>query len=245
MSLQYHKDSRNEAINIKQALAKYGIAVNLETGLISYVAKQNPQILCHSLYFLRHADTIGTLEHRFMSDDSKNGILVSEGKDKLLISAKEIDCISPDMILYSDIQRVRDTAEVIHGFMGKDIPFIKLPWMKGINNAGWENMRPNELLGMDKEDYVQREIKHNIYAKSEKGTSWGTVLVTAIQLFEYLNNECRDKKVLIISQGSLLYALKIILRLEEIPWSNYCSQEFYNLVSSGENLYGIIQMIKA
>ncbi len=106
-------------------------------------------------------------------------------------------------------------------------------------------MRSNELFGIDREDYVQRELVHNIYAKSERGTSWGTVLVTAIRLFEYLNDMCQDKSVLIISQGSLLYALKIVLRLEEIPWNNYSTQEFYNLVSNGENLYGKVQMIKS
>ena len=105
-------------------------------------------------------------------------------------------------------------------------------------------MQPSELFGIDRQDYVQREIVHNIFAKSEGGTSWGTVMVNATQLLEYLNGQCQGKCVLVISQGSLMYALKMVLRLEEIPWRNYSSQEFYNLVSTGQNLYGKVQKIK-
>ena len=99
--------------------------------------------------------------------------------------------------------------------------------------------REKQLLKKDdQEDFYQRELLHNIFAKSSRGCSWGEVFLRCIELVEFLNNNYANKRVLLISQGSILIGIKTILQLESEPWKGYDSKAFFGLTNNKSNNYG-------
>jgi len=239
----YHSNSMELKYSIINQLVSYGIATNIENGQIHYFEKKFLGLQCSSLYLLRHAETIGTREQRFMSDLSDNATLTNKGISDIKNISDTINRIKFDYILYSSIARVKQTAKIINHCIGNGSNFIEVPWMKGINNAGWEEKKSKELAGEDKEDFFQREILHNIFAKSSKGCSWGEVLIRCIDLIEYINQYYKNKKILLVSQGSILIGLRIILHIEKKPWENYDAETFFGLKSSTSQDYGKLHYI--
>lgn len=243
MKNNYHRNTSKEEEVIKNILRKYSINVN-EQGIISYVGSNGDNVLPNcSLYFMRHADTFATSEGLFMSDDSENSHISLEGIEKIHSEAPKIDSLNIDLMIYSGIIRVQETAEEIRKCV-KNVPeCILLPWLKGINNEGWEKKRIEELIGEDAIDFKEREIRHNIFAKSSKGTSWGEVLVNADNLIEYMNENCSGKRVLLISQESLIYSFKMLTRQIKKPWDGYETIEFFGFNKKNGKKYGSIQRI--
>ena len=239
----YHREELSVRIKIKNELIKYGIQTDIENGEISYIGAKNISLKCKQIYLLRHAETIGTSTYRFMSSHSQNSILTEKGKLIVQESIKDIERLSPDCILYSDIPRVKETAEIIWDTVGNRFRFIELPWMVGIDNAGWENKTKNDLQGIDATDFYQREVKHNIFAKSSRGTSWGEVLLCCIKLIDYLNNYHEGETILLVSQGSVMIGLETILRINRKPWQKYNADRFFGLNGEGYNNYGKMQIV--
>lgn len=57
----------------------------------------------------------------------------------------------------------------------------------------------------------------------------GEVLVRCIKLVEYINNNYKRQKILLVSQGSILIGLQIILHIQEELWENYDAETFFGL----------------
>ncbi len=241
----YHKENRAICHKIANKLEKYGIITDLNSGIITYGKGLLMKTECEQLYLLRHAETIGTSACQFMSSNSENSYLTEHGKKMLLKTIKQIEQINLDCIIYSDIPRVKESAEIVFSELKEDIKFINIPWMIGIDNSGWEGKTKDELKGIDENDFFQREVKHNIFAKSSRGCSWGQVLVRCIDLIEYLNENHKGEKVLLISQGSILMGIQIILGIVEEPWTQYNAERFFGLQEEGRKNYGRIQKIYA
>ncbi len=66
-----------------------------------------------------------------------------------------------------------------------------------------------------------------------------------IDLIEYLNENHKGEKVLLISQGSILMGIQIILGIVEEPWTQYNAERFFGLQEEGRKNYGRIQKIYA
>lgn len=239
----YHSNDKDLRDIIANRLILYGIDVDIENGKIRYLEKKLPNLQCRSLYLLRHAETVGTREKRFMSDFSTNAILTKNGVLGIEALSNDIKRMKFDYILYSTLPRVKETANIIKRCMNDDTCFIELPWMKGIDNAGWEGKKIDELQGDDNEDFFQREIFHNIYAKSSNGCSWGEVLVRCIDLIEYINLHFKNKKLLLVSQGSILMGVRIILHMKEELWENYDAETFFGLKENSVQEYGKLHYI--
>ena len=93
-------------------------------------------------------------------------------------------------------------------------------------------------------DYIERELRKNIFAKSSSGGSWGDVLINCDRLISYLNNEMSDKRVLLISQGSVLQGLRLLTHMTSYPWEGYSSSALFSLESNGDfSGYGRIECI--
>lgn len=239
----YHNNNKELRDIIANRLALYGIVVDIENGQIQYLGKKLPNLQCYNLYLLRHAETVGTREKRFMSDFSPNAILTEKGILDIEALSNDIKKMKFDYILYSTIPRVKQTAKIIQRCMNDDVCFIEVPWIKGIDNAGWEGKKADELLGVDNEDFFQREILHNIFAKSSNGCSWGEVLFRCIDLIEYINLHFKNKKILLVSQGSILIGTRIVLHMEKELWKNYDAETFFGLKESNVQEYGKLNCI--
>ena len=240
----YHREKSESCNHIANKLKKYGILTDMQSGKISYSGNQSVNLYCKNLYFLRHGETEGTTSHRFMSAFSPNSCLTEKGRQQLLHVANKISQIDIDHILFSSIPRVKQTAEIIRQNINQGYDFTELSWLIGIDNTGWEGKTPKELDGIDAEDFIEREKKHNIFARSVRGSSWGQVLLCSITLINYLNEHFSGKNVLLISQGSILMGFQLLLHIHDEPWKKYDTDDFFCLKNNGQSTnYGKLKLI--
>ncbi len=244
--LEYHIDNINFRKKVKLILEQYGIKVNIENGKICKNQKKSKvKIECEAVYVLRHAKTLGTINKVFMSDDSDNSHIVYEGIKELIVNNKDVNkCRFDSAIICSDIPRVMETGEIFK-LLNPNILIDVQKNFKGINNGGWENKTEKTMTGIDLNDYIQREKEHNIFAKSSSGESWAQVLLNCVDLIEYLNKNYKNKRVLLISQGSILMGLKILMGIEDL-WEDYDTKKLFNLYNekkSNSNNYSKISLL--
>ena len=134
----YHVNTKKTREHIIDQLGMWGMVVNANTGQILGYTEQIGKLQCRSLYLLRHAETYGTMEKRFMSDESPNSILTQNGIKDVKSVADRIEKMKFDCVIYSSITRVKQTAEIVKQQTNSQSCYIELPWLKGIDNAGWE-----------------------------------------------------------------------------------------------------------
>lgn len=224
---QYHSDNFVKRFFMKKKLRRNGIDVNSE-GIITYNDKKL-ELNAEAVYLLRHAETRATQNHEFMSDISENSHVCRKGIEDLIELTEEVEKYKFDeVIICSNIPRVLETGSIFR-LLNSNYPYKYLKNIKGIDNNGWEGKTHKTLEGTDLEDYKEREEKHNIFAKSSKGGSWGLVLLNTIKLIKYMNKNCKNKRILLISQGSILTALKILTHANKTPWGDYDTKKLYNL----------------
>lgn len=229
MNNEFHYDDYSFRKKVNKKLSTIGIDADLETGIITYNKNEKMELLCSAVYLLRHGRTKATIEHKFMSDTSENSHITEEAIKDLCELKEQIKNYKFDVVVVcSDIPRVVETANVFQ-LLNPDLKYDYQKKYKGINNAGWENKSASTLTGIDLNDYKEREEKHNIFAKSSKGESWAQVLLNSIDLIKYLNKNYSDKRVLLISQGSILKGLQILIGSDATPWGNYDIKKLYNL----------------
>ena len=239
----YHKENDKICKKIICKLREHGIRVNTESGQIYYEGYCVLKLECHALYLLRHGETYGVKENRFMSTTSLNSNLTDSCLEQLIKTAKQIEIMDFNYIFYSGIPRVKATCDIIRSQIREKVCFVEIPWMIGIDNAGWEGKSKEELTGEDKEDFYQREILHNIFAKSSQGSCWGEILCRCIDLVKYINENYKNKRILLISQGSIFIGLMIVLHMEKEIWENYDPITFFSLKSVDQYNYGKLQVI--
>lgn len=209
-------------------LNKNGIKVDEKTGKIEY-KNHKMEIKCDAVYLLRHARTYATQTHEFMSDNSKNSHICKEGIADICLLQREVKQYNFDIvILCSNIPRVLETGQIFK-LVNPDLEYVDKKHFKGIDNGGWEGKTGKTLSEVDLKDFEEREQKQNIFAKSSKGGSWAKVLVNCLSLIKYLNKNFSGKRVLLISQGSILRGLKILTHKDENPWGDYKTEKLYNL----------------
>ena len=228
--MEYHADDIDFRKKVKSILKQYGINVNIENGKIYKEQKTSKEkIECEAIYLLRHAKTLGTKNRVFMSDNSDNSHIIYEGIKELIENNKEINrCRFDSAIICCDIPRVKEKGEIFK-LLNTNILIDEQKKFKGINNGGWENKTEETLKGIDFNDYIQREKEHNIFAKSSNGESWGQVLLNCVELIEYLNKNYKNKRVLLISQGSIFIGLKILTSNDNDLWKDYNTKKIFNL----------------
>lgn len=231
---------------VKRKLNKYGIIVH-ENGQIEYDQDQSGMKLrLPKVYLLRHSCTQGTDTNVFMSDDSENSHLTQKGIQRIrnglngFCKENDIDTV----IVCSDIPRVVETADVLRE-VNPDTPFIFEKEYKGINNGGWEGHTNETLTGEELEQFIEREEKHNIFAKSSRGESWAQVLLNSAQLINMLNKKYENKKVLLVSQGSILRGIDILTRKNSDPWFGYDAKRLYNFEkANSQDNYGKVALVQ-
>lgn len=228
-----------EKKRITDTLLKWGIAINQVNGTIDYVDTIAPKLKCKSIHLIRHAETIAVAKHEFMSDTSSNCVFTEHGKALAYEQAAELDRYNFDIALYGPIERVVNTKKLIMEAPQK-FECVRLECLHGIDNTGWEYKTYFDLA----QDplFIAREVELNMFARTPYGSSWGTVIANCADTLDYINENCADMDVLLISQGSVLRGMQILLKKREHPWDDYTASGMYNIGDNAKSTknYGII-----
>ena len=233
----------SEREHITKKLFRYGIEVNQENGKIDYIAGTTvPEIKCESIHLIRHAETVAVVKHEFMSDTSDNCGFTEKGIEITKNQAKELDAYNFDVALYGPIPRVVNTQKIIMEYPQK-FEAIKIHKLHGIDNTGWEYKSFDEL--QHNPTFIARELENNMFARTQSGTSWGMVIANCVDVLDLINECYAGKKILLMSQGSVLRALQILLRKREHPWDDFTVEGMYHVGddTNKKKDYGIINKV--
>lgn len=233
----------SERVHITKNLLRYGIAVDQETGKIDYIpGTKVPELLCESIHLIRHAETEAVAKHEFMCDTSDNCGFTENGIEITKKQAAELDAYDFDIALYGPIPRVVNTHLIIMAHPQK-FEAVKVHKLHGIDNTGWEYKSFDELCITP--TFIAREIENNMFARTKSGTSWGMVIANCVDVLDLINEQYAGKKILLISQGSVLRAFQILLRKRKHPWDDFTVEGMYHVGddTNKKKNYGIIDRI--
>lgn len=227
-----------EKMKIKDKLEFYGINVDIASGKITYFNNDYPPVNCKSIYLLRHGETLAASKNVFMNDESANAALTKNGIEKLKETSVEIQKLNFDVAFYSPIGRVAATKDIIKKYV-PELQCKELGFMNGIDNTQWVGLTYDGVMRKYKESFEEREIKHNIFATAPGGNCWGDVICNCIDTIEFINKSLANN-VLLISQGSVLRGMQIILKINANPWDNYSAEKMFRLenVNQEGSTYG-------
>ena len=231
-----------EKERIVNNLLKWGVVTDMETGKIDYIPFELPEMKCESIHLIRHVETVAVAKHEFMSDTSNNCGFTENGLALTRKQAKELDNYDFDVALFGPIDRVFNTMKVVMEIPQKfDAVYCRK--LHGIDNTGWEYKSFFDLEHTPL--FIAREIENNMFARTEKGTSWGTVVANCADVLELINEKYAGKRILLISQGSVLRGFQILLRNREHPWDDYTVSGMYHVGddSKKKKNYGIISKV--
>jgi len=232
-----------ERERITNNLLKWGIAIDQETGKIDYIpGTTTPAVKCNSIYLIRHAETVAVVNHEFMSDTSANCAFTDNGIEITHKQAAQLDSYNFDVALYGPIERVVNTKNLIMQTPQK-FPYVPVEKLHGINNTGWEYKTYFDLE--HDPTFIAREIENNMFARTPKGSSWGTVIANCVDVLEFINQNYEGKNILLISQGSVLRAMQILLRARKHPWDDFTVSGMYHVGDDSKKKkdYGIIAKV--
>ena len=233
----------SERVHITKNLLRYGIAIDQETGKIDYIPGTTaPEVRCESIHLIRHAETEAVAKHEFMCDTSDNCAFTENGIEITRKQAAELDAYNFDIALYGPIPRVVNTQLIIMEHPQK-FEAVKVHKLHGIDNTGWEYKCFEELC--DNPTFIAREIENNMFARTPSGTSWGMVIANCVDVLDLINEQYIGKKILLISQGSVLRAFQILLRKREHPWDDFTVEGMYHVGddTNKKKNYGIIDKV--
>ncbi len=233
---------KEERERITNNLAKWGIVIDQETGKIDYIDAVLPEVKCNSIHLIRHAETVAVAKHEFMSDTSSNAKFTENGEAITRKQAEELDDYNFDVALYGPIERVVNTQKII---MERPQKFesVRVEKLHGINNTGWEYKSFFDLE--NDPTFVAREIENNMFARTPNGTSWGTVIANCVDVIDLINEKYEGKNVLLISQGSILRGMQILLRTRKHPWDDFTVSGMYHVGDDSKKKkdYGLINKV--
>ena len=232
-----------ERERITNNLLKWGISIDQETGKIDYIEGTTiPEVKCESIHLIRHAETEAVVKHEFMSDTSDNCGFTENGIEITKKQAAELDNYDFDVALYGPIARVVNTMKII---MERPQKFeaVRVQKLHGIDNTGWEYKSFYDLE--NDPTFIAREMDNNMFARTPNGTSWGTVIANCVDVIDMINKEYAGKKVLLLSQGSVLRAMQILLRKRKHPWDDFTVSGMSHVGDDSKKKkdYGIINKV--
>ena len=232
-----------ERERITSTLLKWGVTIDQSTGKIDYINDFTiPEEKAESIYLIRHAETVAVAKHEFMSDNSNNCGFTENGIEITKKQAEELDAYNFDIALYGPIERVINTQKIIMSIPQK-FEAIKVQKLHGINNTGWEY---KSYFDLEHDPlFLAREVELNMFARTPEGSSWGTVIANCADVLKLINENYAGKKILLISQGSVLRGMQILLRNRKHPWDDYTVSGMYHVGddSKKKKNYGIISKV--
>lgn len=161
--------------------------------------------LRNTYYLLRHGQARSNKYH-FVScwPEKRYNPLTAEGKKQIkkiipILKKKEID-----LIFSSDLLRTKQTAEIIADSLGIKINFDKklremeFGAFNGKNEGKWEDFFRDRLKRFTK--------------KLAGGENYRDIRKRMNKFFKAINQRYKNKNILIISHGALLFSLQVIAK---------------------------------
>ena len=150
---------------------------------------------------------------------------------------KKINEYNPDVIIVATLSRTIDTYEVLKKCLSCNYLLCFSNEMIGIDNGDFEGKCFERLDEDQLFIFLKRECSHDVFIKTQNGDSWADVIYRSIKVINYINKKFPNKKILLISQGSIYQALKIVMHSQKLRNSlmkNYHMKS--NLLSSHQTL---------
>lgn len=238
--------SWNKRLLYSITFIRYGILLNPFSGIIKYIPITK-RCKCEKLIIMRHGKTIGVERHEFMSNTSTNTQLSEGGINDIKKTAKKINEYNPDVIIVATLSRTIDTYEVLKKCLSCNYLLCFSNEMIGIDNGDFEGKCFERLDEDQLFIFLKRECSHDVFIKTQNGDSWADVIYRSIKVINYINKKFPNKKILLISQGSIYQALKIVMHNNNSPWEGYSALKMFNItnVSSSNNIgYSCLYSLK-
>lgn len=230
-----------EQNRIISKLLKWGIVTNMQNGTIDYIDMELPEMKCESIHLIRHTETMAVAKHEFMSDTSDNCGFTEAGIALTRRQAEQLGDYHFDVALVGPIARVVNTAKLIMQ-TPQSFKCVSVRKLHGIDNTGWEY---KSYFDLEHDPlFLAREVENNMFARTPNGSSWGTVIANCVDVLDYINENYAGKRILLISQGSVLRAMQILLRTREHPWDGYTASGMYHIGDdSKKKNYGVVSQV--
>jgi isoleucyl-tRNA synthetase len=151
-------------------------------------------------YVMRHGEARSNVE-RILSCKSGDGMLLTEkGKKDVQEIADKLKKEKIDLIISSDIDRTKQTAEIIAKELNIKIIFDK--------RARETNVGDYDLRKMSEIEDFEDKWEKGINMKFPNGDDWLSLGERAREFYNELFSKYRNKKVLVVSHGDVLTALE-------------------------------------
>jgi len=158
--------------------------------------------LNNDYYLLRHGEAYSNIEPAWLSSwpEKKVSHLTPVGKKQVEKVAKEFQKMNIDLIFSSNITRTRETAQIISKKIKK--PIIFSSQLREIDFGIFNGCHPNTYHAYFK-NFKERFIK-----KVPHGENLNQCSKRMFDFFKKINQEQKNKKIIIISHGDPLWLLE-------------------------------------
>lgn len=173
-----------------------------------------------NVFFVRHGQSVGNVEHRHQSQTTK---LTHLGIRQAQILAQRFTKIKIDLIISSSMQRTRQTAKIINQVVKK--PIFYTPLLREIKKPTViENQKEDDLVVVKIKTLIRNNLDDLNYHYSDE-ENFSDLRRRAQKLLAYLINLKKDN-LLVITHAEFLRFIIGYLLWEE----NFTPQQFFRLL---------------
>ena len=146
-------------------------------------------------FVMRHGESEGNITGVISSYSEHTDHLTELGKKQVFETSQKLKDKNINLIIYSDLARTRETAEIIKKELGiLDENFISTKKIREISTGVWDGKRWTEYVAFIKNEGMQRYLY-----RPDNGESGEDVKARMARFLYEIDSEYRDKNILIIT----------------------------------------------
>ena len=163
----------------------------------------------NTYFLLRHGETIYQTDFKKLTYPTSNPKLekppiglTKKGKEEITTLFHKIKKLKIDLIFCSDLQRAKETAEIVAKELDLEIIFDRR--LRDVNLGVFHGKPKEEFFRA----FPAPEMKERFYKKLKNGESWLDVRERVLKFVREIDKKYKGKKILIISHGDPLWLLE-------------------------------------
>ncbi len=157
-----------------------------------------------SFFLLRHGEAEHNIHNILSGKVGDRYFLTEKGIADVKKAAERLEKTGVDLIIASDLDRTKQTAEIVAEITGAKIIFDKR--LREIDFGEYEGRKESDL-----KDFIADWYKVREGFAFPKGESWETLFERAKDFYEHMMANHYDKRVVVVSHGDTLVALEAVL----------------------------------
>lgn len=186
-----------------------------------------------TLWLIRHGETDWNVDGRYtgQSDIPLNG----HGRTQAQALAEKLQTFPPEVIFSSDLQRARETAEVIA--TACQLPLYTDPRLREINQGVWEGMFFPDIKARFAHEFAARQA-NPLEVSAPGGETVGEVQKRVLTAVAEIGQTYHGRRVAIVAHG-------LVLALIKAYCSGYPITQVWDLIPPNAEVEEIIWVGKA